>query len=476
VRLALNAASALVVPSLVGALYVYGSDPPSEARVPGHAILIVGDSWVAGRAYDEPWANPGRFALVGGGFVSRMQGAIGSAPGGNDTGLYLSGMGSVHAASARSSGNLFGAAPDFDLRAYLRAHGEVSDVILLLGTNDYTVPVCAHGSPFDPGSQALGHCSVDQTIANLEHTFGVALALGRTVHWFMPPGWLGAVQSGKSDAATFREAIERVGDELAAHCQGKACHPSAALYLAACAGDDAAPDPTHDADCSANNLVDYGDGQGRVNRLNAPLLFAEDALFVQRRHGNYRLHASGYGYSALMSVLMSAAAAADASLAARFLGFGLDWSARPAVPRVTIGATTATTIEVTPARGSAVDGANGKPGKCGYGDCTYACWATCADTSRRSDDPACPSPGESAFERDIGAASGAAHYVEDPTKTEAPRDVVTLHDGERGVLRGLASSTDYRVVCVALSPTAISHPGVRHVSTAEADDPDSAFQ
>jgi hypothetical protein len=450
------------------------------------AIKLVGDSWVLGRERDEPWAQFGPFALHGGGFVSRMGSALGYTEGTSSVGA-----GNVEYAFTFTSGGLFGASAFYDILADARARPEITDYVLIVGHNDFNPSLeCAHGSPFDPGAAADGPCTVAQTIANLEYVIGGLVALGRNVHWEMPPGWLGLFQDDAldetPDGATFRTAIETVHDALAAFCVGKTCWASHRLYREGCAGDTSAPDPTVTANCAGTNTVNYGDGAGLVNRLNAPILFAEDALQQSRTAGSYRLHASGVGYAAFFRVLMDQLRDDDPTITLRFTGFGLDWDSRPGVPGVTIGSTTATTIPVTVTRGAHVNGSSGDDGRCLYGACRYVCWATCVDTGGTSGaDPACWDPADddvctasgvpypwctgsstgTAQARDIGAPQGAAHAIEDVQWTVAPRDVVVLEDGATATLRRLATATDYKVACVALSPTGISHPAVRNVTT-----------
>ena len=156
---------------------------------------------------------------------------------------------------------------------------------------------------------------------------------------------------------------------------------------------------------------------------------------------------------------------------ARFQVFATDnWTARPGVPTMTVGTVTATSIQVTAGRGLYIDGnsGGGADGRCGgnaIGGCKYVCWATCVDFDQTSTDPACSAGTESAYPREIGSQFGAAHAIEDTLHTKAPRDIVTLQDGDTGTLRGLATGTEYAAVCVAVSPTGISHPAVRFATT-----------
>jgi hypothetical protein len=457
-----------------GVKYDFGKKHPLGNR----AILLVGDSYIGGRSADEPWAQPWNFQIVGGGFVSRMQLAIGTTPGGSiSEAAFLTGMGHVQAASSITTGNLFGGAAQFDILGYVQQHPEIEDVVMIIGHNDFNggLTACSHGTPFDPTSTASGACTVAQTIDNLKYVFDGLTSMGRNVHWQMPPGWLGLFQDDAlnetPDGDTFQNAIEDVLDALITHCSGKTCYPGAEMYIEACKGDTTAPDPTAAGNCSANNSVDYGDGAGLVNRLNAPVVFNEDALHQERTIaellvGSYRLHPSGYGYSAFFRALMAAIKADDSTIDERFLGFSLDWTSRPGVPNVTVGTVTTSSIQVTVSRGLHVNGSAGSDGRCLYGSCVYTCWVTCVDTGEASpNDPACAVGIDSPLARDIGAISGAAHYIEDDFWIDAPRDVIQLQNGETGVIAGLENLTDYKLVCVAQSPTAISHPAVRNVTT-----------
>lgn len=442
---------------------------------PGKAFLFVGDSWISGRVYDEPWAQYyGEFNLMGGGFLSRMRRVMGGQMGGGVNAPAAYAIGHVHYLGVQTSGNAFGADSHVDVVKYLREHPEIKDVYLGVGSADYLQAffqtACSHGTPFDPNTAASGACTVDDTITNIKYLIDRMLELenGLTVFWQVPPAWLGLYQGDLyPGAATYQDAIERVYDEIYAHCQGagRQCYALKDLYREVCAGDTTAPDPDVVGDCTDDNSYDYGEGNGLENKLNAGLMFYEDAIFYARTTGFYRVHASGYGYSLAFRRLMASLKAADPTLATRYNAFSYDWDARPAIPEIATANITTTSLNVTPTRGEFVDGNSGTTGKCILGACRYVCWATCVEDDTDSADPACYNGAETPQVRDYGAPGGAAHYDEGGSLTLAPRDFIAVEEGQNRPLRGLATGTDYAVVCVSISPTAISHPGVRIITT-----------
>lgn len=436
-----------------------------------NGFLVVGDSWVFSAGYDEPWASFGAYRPLLGGFTSRLAYFIGERQGGG-WGISPSGEGSrVHVATAYNTGGVFGPAPQFDLIAYLRAHPEVHDVLLLLGTNDYLVATCSHGDPVDPNSNPTAVCTVPETIANLKYIFDRVTELGVRIHWQIPPAWIGLYENANSPgAATYQDAIEDVYNALETYCVGKRCYPNPAMFNFWCAGFNGSPDYAGGAACTALNFYDYGDGPpGAVNKQNKTLLGHEDALYNLRFGGTglgpLRRHPSAWGYQKLFAVLADALKAEDATITQRHTGLAYDWTAIPALPVVTIGAITASSVEVTPTRGTSVNGAGLGSHECLLANCKYVCWATCTETGFDSDDPACYDGAETPTARSLGSPSGAGHGIVNGSNTNAMRDYVELFEGQTGLLVGLATGTDYNVACVAVSPTNVSHPGVRAITT-----------
>jgi hypothetical protein len=452
-----------------GSAYVCDSDGPFSGQE--NAILVVGDSWVFAAGYDEPWASFGAYRLLFGGFTSRLESVIGGRPSGA-LGASAAGAGSrVHAFAAHTTGSVFGAGAQFDLVKYLKDHREVRDVILLLGTNDYLVANCSHGDPVDPDEVADTTCTVPETIANLEYIFDQVIALGVRVHWQLPPAWLGLYQNANSPgAATYQDAIEDVYGALETYCTGKTCYPNPGFYDYWCNGVNAAPNRTG-GDCLNLNFYDYGDGAGYVNKNNYAMLGFEDAIYNTRTGGSgfgvLRRHPSAWGYQKLLGVLVESMKLEDPTITQRHTGFAYDFTNTPAIPSITIGTVTSSSIQVTVKRGQYVNGSTSGLGshECYLAACRYVCWATCQETGFDSDDPACYNGAETPVGRAPGAPSGAAHAAEGGSNIASPREYIELQDGETGTLNNLATGTDYAVTCVAVSPTNISHPAVRNQTT-----------
>jgi hypothetical protein len=452
-----------------GSAYVCDSDGSFSGQE--NALLIVGDSWVFAAGYDEPWASFGAYRLLFGGFTSRMESVLGGRQSGA-LGASAAGAGSrVHAFAAHTTGSIFGAGAQFDLIAYLKDHREVRDVILLLGTNDYLVANCGHGDPANPAELADTTCTVAETIANLTYIFDQAIALGVRIHWQLPPGWLGLNQNANSPgAATYQDAIEDVYGALETYCTGKTCYPNPAWYDFWCAGTNNAPDRTGGA-CTNLNFYDYGDGSGFVNKINTGVLGFEDQVYNLRTGGTgfgvFRRHPSAWGYQKLFAILAASLKAEDPTITQRHTGLAYDWTNTPAIPSVTLGTVTSSSIQVTVRRGQYVNGSTTGLGshECYLAQCRYVCWATCVETGFDSDDPACYNGAETPTQRGVGAPSGAAHAAEGGSNISSPREYIELQDGETGTLNNLATGTDYAVACVAVSPTNISHPAVRNQTT-----------
>lgn len=434
-----------------------------------NAFLVVGDSWVFSAGYDEPWASFGAYRPLLGGFTSRLAYFIGERPGGAFGASASGAVSRVHVATSFTTGGVFGPAPQFDLVKYLRAHEEVRDVLLLLGTNDYLVDSCSHGDPANPSVNPSAVCTVPETIANLKYIFDQVTALGVRAFWVLPPAWLGLNQNANSPgAATYQDAIEDVYGALVTYCSGKLCYPIPDLYDYWCEGTNLAPDRTG-GNCTNLNNYDFGDGAGGTNKNNDRIAAHEDAIFNQRTGGTglgaLRRHPSAWGYQKLFAELAIGLKAADPTITQRHTGLAYDWTAIPAIPQVATSNLTATSVDVKPTRGTSVNGLGLGTHECLLAACKYVCWATCIETATDSTDPACWDGAETPTIRHLGSPSGAGHSITNGSNINTMRDYIELSEGETGTLTPLASATNYAVACVAVSPTNVSHPGVRNILT-----------
>jgi hypothetical protein len=384
---------------------------------------------------------------------------------------------------ATTTGEMFGSGSDTDVLEYVDTRPGVTDVVLLIGTNDCVVG-CSHGSggSFNPSSAAVGACNFAQTLANLSYVIAGLEARSIRAWHVTSPGLMGVYAGFGGTYASCVEALVETGgtttDGLTAElnatqCVGADfCESTNAAYAEACAGSGTTyPDPGGVA-CGTSNLINYGDGAGKVNRDNSKVYMAEDQVLSQRGGWIPYLHLSGIGHHAIFRTIVnwmktSTGVSGNGSLDdAEFYGplFVQDFANRPARPSFTYANLTATSVEITPSIGTYVNGADGTLGYCtGDGqDCYAVCSAQCVDDDKTSTDPACPTGAESAVARNLGTPDGGTHRAGEIANK---RGTAVIPFGYTGKLIGLHTATEYALQCYAVSLNGVSHPSVQLVTT-----------